>query len=1004
MEIRSRLASLPARPPTPPKALHRTTQGDAVAAERYTAIVHQALDTPAESPGSVDFPPGSSGRAHKRVGFVLDSPALVQSVRTLLRPSAAKKPSKSILKTSSNPPSSDPIEPDSPSPKVLDFPTMLQHTLAALANQDLSTRFDAYMSLNGCLKAYSDLPSQEELVAKTPALADCAFRDVTEPQHQEGIRSSRLIAEALKVATTLMWKPSTAVALPSGFQARLANQAIACLSDASYPKTLILSFLHMFTVFKFSPQSISNERVNQLLAVLKDIDSRISGRRTLFLRLLIYQRLVQQEHPAMTGRLGDWIGHMFEALQDETSDIREKAIALGTVAGNAFGTVEPVSNFVRKLLDANRSDKPNSPPYVSSFADNLMLWLSSEATALQVPKIWIIPLLFLRSDSMRLTSWSHFNTWMAVINRCLNTSNIKLRCFAYCEWSRLIYCMQLGLLSSDKTLSFLRYPIKKPLQKLNLTAGKDAKLMRQYVLSAYWNLVHFALRPGQTDLRLDRSWAECVGSMISSPIKTSLIDFDSVCRMMPALLGDDGRPYWDSDRGNRSAMKPEDLSRIDPRWVRSRSDSVVRTIEAIMLSDAWATASNGGEKILKVWTSFLTAIRDAASKEIKVSNDTMKAVVTITTSLKSVIVHSFTSDMKSDRCEGMTRFTKLICAAAEIIGPLAFTEKRLVSESTSLQVVDTLSTKSHHSGTQLTSSVHYLVGILLKDATKESSTPEFTACIQTLIDIVLLSYTSSQARIEALNSLLQDHIPSGDLACGSEQAMWDTVIKATIQLLNNPSKDTPAEAGETPGRLFRAVVNILETGVTDMRLGSSSSWLSLLETLDQAVCEAAGAGLASTLLTEPLAGAFKRRGISSDSSLFLEMFTGLLAHARWPGSQKAVDMSHRSLWGLVGPKRVSMNPFDTLYGQCAIISEMAYQSMSSYLPSHLARLLDGLTALIRICNVKPASIPEVLTKLQPAFAPWISDTEGKLTTDNQDATMIFTSVSALAMSCERPCC
>ena len=185
METQSRLASLPARPPTPPRDTR--AESDPILPSHPNDTARATLDTPLESPHSVDYLSKSCDKGQKRVDFRLDAHTIDERIRTLLKSSKPCKPSKSILKFSSNPASSAPAEPDFAIPECRDFATMLDDTLRALASSSQMVRFDAYMALNGCLKAYSDTPSHEELFSRLPALAECQDTILKE---MSGIRSS----------------------------------------------------------------------------------------------------------------------------------------------------------------------------------------------------------------------------------------------------------------------------------------------------------------------------------------------------------------------------------------------------------------------------------------------------------------------------------------------------------------------------------------------------------------------------------------------------------------------------------------------------------------------------------------------------------------------------------------------------------------------------------------------------------------------------------------------
>ena len=987
----SRLASLPARPPTPPKDLCSKNEKSPDAALNRSSCTEHSVDTPADSPYSSDCVPHSSERAQKRVDFTLDVQSIDKTIHTLLKSSQARKPSKSILKSSSNPASSDPPELDLAIPESRDLATMLDDTLHALANPSISTRFDAYMALNGCLKAYSDTPSQEQLVAKLPALTECLRRDLTETKPQDGFRSTQLLSEALKLTSTLLWQPSTSLSLPDEFCVHVASHSINSIVDRSTPKTLVNSFLQLLTIFKFGPKIMTTERVNRLITVLNHIEERVSGRRVMCLRLAIYQRLVQQEHPLMVSRIGDWIEHLFAGLVSELKEVCERAVMLGVTAGTAFGTTESVSKCVWKLFNSRVSDQENSRSFAEGFAHKMNFWILSEEQAPQAPQVWIVPLLFLRSPSRRLSHWEHFNLWMSVPTRSLNSTNIKLRCSANREWSRFIFCLQSELQGSGKFFTFLGNAIKSQLKRL---AGPNdqVKYVRQSVLSAYWTLLYYAFRPGQPEKVLDRAWQECIKSMVTAPVKTSLLDLESVCRLLPPLLGDAPRPGWEQKAGNGCLVIPEHLPRIDPRWVRAHSDDVMRVIELVILSDAWTSLKKGADKVMRVWESFLTAIRDAAVKEIKVSVETMKAMATITTLLKKVVTQSFKSDLRSDRCDGLFRFNALFRAAADIIGPLPLSDKRLVQSSASLQAVETPTSRSNTPSGSAVSPIHHLMVYLTEQVDAEWEAQEYIESLKALINTTLSSYSSNQSRLKALREVVCQIVSIAHLMKGSQQTLWELAILAATNVVRDSTRgDASAEPVESPCNIVVEAVKVLRLRIDHVDDRSVSPWTSLLEAAEQILLEVSGPGLVSTLLIEPLAEDLPKIVAGPKALGFGEAFTVLLEHMRWPESLQAVERAHTMLWKTTAPKRSASMLFDGLLGHVASFIQHVYKTGYEWRPTAVVRHLNALASMISTCPTSFSSA--MLRQLQPGFAPWVSDAGAKLNWSCADTAAVFRSVS-----------
>ena len=983
MDIQSRLALLPARPPTPPRDTSSKLHSDINLPPLQASETRVQLDTPVDSPNSADYFSKSSDRASKRVDFLPDAQTIDQSIRRLLKSSDAARAPKSILKYSSNLPSSDPVEPDFSIPECHDLAAMLEHTLRALANPDLSHRFDAYMSLNGCLKAYSDTPSQEQLVAQCPALVTCIRRDV-EPQ--EDVRSTMVISEALKLASTLMWLPSTIPVLPSDFRPFIAGKAIASIASPSISKALANQYLHLLTMFEFGPKNVSNEKVDRMISALKDIETRVSGRRVLFLRLTIYQRLVQQEHPVMTSRFGDWVHHLFNGLQSEQKEICDRATMLGLAAGTTYGTQDPVSRYVAKLLSARQSDQEDAKSYLELFAEKLASWTSTEEHALQVPHIWSIPLMFLRSPSRQLHRWDRFQLWVSVFSKCLNSRNMEARATANREWSRFIYCLQPHLQNTEKIVNLLIRPIESQLKR------RDA--LAKPVLSAYWTLMYHSFRPGQPEQVLNRCWRECVDGLIASPLRTSMLDVESICRMLQALFGDRIRPTWDQEKGNGTLVKPEELPRAEPRWIRSQCDQVIRVIEIVILSDTWTAVKGGEAKVMKVWTSFCQAIRDAASREIKISAETMKAIATITTRLKAVVLKSLQSDLTSDHCDGLKRFRTLLLTAVNVIGPLPFSEHRLtITSSSALQVADTPSRMNGKA--TLCCSVDHLLSFMVKSFETRSFEKDFENAVTTLVETAMPPNSSRRSKLKQLREFVQHTLPEGDNRSRPQQALWDLLVQSVITAVRGPATGgSKGDQSEHSEDAFRDAVKILELEIPFVHAGSQKPWIALLDAVAAAMSQLLGPHGLWVSLVQPLVEAFQQRASLEHDLSVDQCFAALFKHLQWP--QLADNRKFSSALGLPAVKKSSyLDHFASLCDRAALVSQHLYQSPDVPDVSISLRFLIALQNAIRSC---PAPDRQILLRFQSTFCIWVSDPDTRLSTVNDLAISLFKAVSAY--SCE----
>ena len=1059
--MESRLASLPARPPTPPRESGSRTHSDAGLLVSSTSRSRNGLDTPATSPASADGLPKTLVTASKKVDFLADTHTINGALRNLIRSSEASNPPKSILKSSSNPPSSDPIAPATPEPRP--FSTMLEGILVSLNSSSSGTRLDAYISLNGCLKTYSDLPSQDELVKHLPTLLGLIRRDLSGDSQEEAYRKQQFITEAVKLASTLMYQHAVSRAMPDDFRIFLLSKATGCIADQEPSKAIANQYMQVLGILDFKPRVVSNGRVDRLLSALKDVHNRISGRRAIYLRLHIYDRLVRQGVSSMQNRVEDWLGHLFAGLQSDEEQTRGRAISLGMAAGTVYGSPRSFAKELSKLFDSAREDKKDAlgnsamerdaagkqkldkgstadkrstvgeqvvpdgelaknergaadeneatdkenatassddakvkkpgVTYASVFARRLSSWLRSEERAVQVPVIWVIPMLFLRSQSAKLANWKSLGIWMPVMSKCFNSPNAQVRAAANREWSRLVFCMQDGLRSDDRILKFLRNPILMQLKKCVQNRSSVAS-----VLPPYWSLVYHAFAPGQTHEAIDRAWRECVACWIASPLESSFLDFDSILFLLGSLLGDEPRPVWNQSLGNERLIKPQDLPRVDAKWVRSRSADITRVLESALLSDAWTTLQSGDDKVMKVWKSFCLTIRDAAAREVKVSTDTMRAIIAMTGLLKKAMQRSFNSDWSADHNDGIENFALLYGEAAGTIGFLPFAEKRLLEDSAdALEVVDSPS-KTHGSKKPVLSSAFYLIKFLVKHADVTANSETCERALAQMCRTMLISCTSRMSKLEALQTLIPLTIPDGNARRSPETVLWKLIANLSATCIGSPlERDVFGDVTEPPGPFLEEIVKILAMEVHSLNAETAISWQALLDAIVSESANVAGvAGFSA--LAEPLMIAFRSIPRDKMEPATIDCFISCIRCLQWNQTQRDTNRVSMILWGRGGSKSAGRVLSTSTWAEIAQVSEVLYRTAdmsSSLAPLQFFECLSkimppflssgGSSQNITLCSLLATSCP--------VLSIWFSDPDGRLSTTDPNAIAIFSAVS-----------
>ena len=698
------------RPPTPPLE-HEDFELDAC--ETGLELLdpkHLIYNTPDDSPNPTSDFAGQSPaeRSAKRVGFAL-APSHIEDKRDISSRLEVLKPKRSILKQPT-PFSSDPPSSDLPLLEDLGFPAMLDQLIKGLASQDISARYDAYMSMNGCLKAYSDLPSRKSLAGSMSVLDGYIRRDLV-LDSSAGVKASQTITEALKFVTQLCWFTETKPFMTAGFQVFLLNHAITVLGKEDTSKSLVNLYLYLLSVQTFPSRVMNQEKVVRILSVIKGIAGRIQGRQAIAHRLAIYRRLIGQAKATMASKANLWMEDLFNNMMSRTKTIRERAIALGFFAGQCYGSNADiaVADAVRRLTNSKKSQLAETK-YIDDVILRLQGWLDSKQNTVDIPAIWSIVILLLRSRPNYPKQWEHLPQWLRLIQGCLNINDTSTRSEANLAWIRLIYIIRPEANTTKSFSNLLFRPMKKQLERQEREKDVTGEL-RKNVDGAYITLLYYAFRPGTDFETLDRYWHEYIVPVFTQE-KGLLIDQSLACNILVSLFGCTQRP-WQRDRAldTTCVLTAAELSRIDCKWVRSRSNLIISLLEKYM-SELDPETSEDNCSWKNVWIAFLDAIKQAGAKEIKVSSETMTAMAELLNLFQRIT-------MSPNLCD-LPKGAWIIHYLYRQLGSLPFLEDRIIDSGGNGQLSAT-PISSDRSRDGVYSPLHILMKTILKRV--ESSLP-----------------------------------------------------------------------------------------------------------------------------------------------------------------------------------------------------------------------------------------------------------------------------------------
>lgn len=858
---------------------------------------------------------------------------------------------------------------------------MMDDICRELASNSRGARLDAYQTLNRCLKAYNEVPDIQAMQDKMSLLTDFIRRDLSTEGTDSMVLDHQLTGQVLKLLAICLYSPGLATMLDDDFCSFLACKSIAVVGDQNSSKKAINQYLHLLTIQTIRPKVLTPERASRLLTLLRDVTVRIKGHGVVVLRLMIYRRLLTHSPTLMNARVNDWLDHLFAGMLSNIKEVRAKAIAFGLDASLALGTVMHVSRAVEEIF--NRSS-PAGRKFVHVITTRLNEMIASKDETSHVPQIWSIMILFFRSHRNQIEQWEHLRVLLGTIQKCFNSSDGQVKVQAHIAWNRLIFAMSLSVATDSSVVGMLRQPFVGQLDRR--TRDEKAKNM---AYATYCTLLYYAFRPTATLEDLDYFWKEYVTSYL---IRT---DHTFACQVLISLLGGGHPKVWSLNRANdHGPIKPDELPRLDARWVRARTAPMLSILETLLHSSDWQAETGGEPWALRAWRSFVQALGDASSKEIKVSMDCMKAIALVLTTLQKFWVQCTRSTTATDRPVvpiALHKFTTLVKIAVEKLGTIPFTEKRLMSTARdSFEAAETPSSRlSRHCGT-LSSPVYHLVCMLISAQVDVTALDPYRAAVSDLLQIALRTVTSRRSRLKILRDFAylttSDTLP----APASKMILWELIIELVTQsVAATRAEDSTGDTPHYAGHDYREAVRIMEIGLQHTSVEMIQDWsitLGKINTLVIAECGVSGSTLS---VVEPIAEILSQK-IARDSSHGCIQYVAItMGIASWPESQADWDRAQKALWGtaVTTAKSTFLSPFSALYSLTETVLLSTYQFHQSTTSTDIVDLFRALTVWISLCPLSLVGI--MIKRIQRGVGVWIADAAGFLNKSDLGSQKMF---------------
>jgi hypothetical protein len=990
--------SLPARPPTPPREIAKAIDDAISFLDDSNEIEQLASKFGLESRNvnASEATPSSSqdttapSALTKKVGF---SPNPVyfkisrpdqsssSAVRLFKRsPSTAKdaKPLKSILKSSFAPPPSpedlesklsyfSPAEPGS-------FAKMLQSVCLQLAASSRTERLDAYLALNGTLQAYENVPDATAMLQKMRLLMQFLSRDIAWKDATDKL-DTQMVTQALRLTMTILYSQELSEGLDDDFRHFLIDRSINVLEQTEMPKQIIKSHMCLLYQQRFRSPAMNSGRADRILTALQSIEDRCSGNSVVGYRLMIYERLLEQVQPLMLSRARDWLEHVFHGMLSSIKDVRSRAIETCTKAGLSLGQQTHASTVLCEMFD---TEVEEGQTYLDYFMSRFSQTLADKETGCQVPQIWSSVILFFRSKRRPMEKWPSYKDWLSILQKCLNASDLNIRYQATLAWNKLVFATMPGGSTSKRQMAMLKTPIVSALEKAN--GDKSSKQFRQFALDSFNNLLHYGLRPGLSTEELDNAWDSFVEPVLSKLARSSGKARRHACQVLHGLLnGNVG--VWNVDAAlYATTIKPENLPKLDPKWVRTRLAKFLTLLEP-MISQDMLYSEDESRAIDATWQSLMRAIADARSQEVRTTSELKEAVALLVAFFRRLWIGC---SMTADRHLWIKKYVSMLDAAMVGVGVNSFTEDILVT--TTEDLIEVAPTPSHRGAKHYntpTSPLAILFGQFYRIPPGLAAGQTYFSSALTILERSLSAKVTAAASLDLLSRTL--HIWTDSCGQGVDSSirreLWIVVARSAIQALNVEQNRSMGQETQPLGHVLRNGVDLFIGGLNFEQHPRLSATLSdFYNTLSRNAKSGAGEGGVVVALMEPVAKALMDMGHQTHFNVRVDVATNMLEQSAWPKSRQALEQSRKLLWGVgLTPVKTSVfDPFEHVYGLIVGIMSEAYDDFDSGLEAVVDALQSLFDSVVNFLQTSPVFVlATALRKTQSGFALWVEDKQRK---------------------------
>ncbi|KAI9889092.1 MAG: hypothetical protein M1814_005816 [Vezdaea aestivalis] len=605
-----------------------------------------------------------------------------QSIRSILKPFDLR--ALNLPKTRIEGPKQD--EPDSgmkSDPPSLSL--LLGSAINELCGPSRTAKIDAYSVVSQSLKAHDISTDTDSIPGQLDQIVKCILRDLKEKADGTKDLDVNLAQHAAKLLTILVWTPDLVSQLSSTLCGSIVDHIVTALNSGSQtPKSLVTFYTHIIAHQKFPARVMTYERNKKLLVALAGITNLVKGNGIVGERLVAFTRILRHSPQVLSKTPSKWVDHLLSGLLSSIKEIRTRAIAFGTQAGLALGTLTPVTKYLLSIFDKKLEEEgESSKTFMEFFVMRLDQMLSKDDEGEHVPQIWAVIVLFFRTSQLRIQDWEHFDTWRQILQNCFNSNALGVLYQANLAWNRLIYTIGPATDTPREMIKMLRAPITGQLERKS--HSKMAAECKKFAYSSLCNLLYYSFRPTASPKQVDLYWDAYVIPIFQKLILANKRDCKFGCGILAGWFESAPTSPWIENRANETTklLGPDELPALDPKWVRSRSSKVMAVLAVALRNASWVKFGAGEPIIKRLWLNVLGKLKDATVKDIKTSKDTSAALSDIVDLLAALWLEGPVSLVRpqeaAEDAPGLfiVRFTFLLNSAMVALGTRPFLESKI---------------------------------------------------------------------------------------------------------------------------------------------------------------------------------------------------------------------------------------------------------------------------------------------------------------------------------------